>query len=60
MGQPDRGAVPVIPGRLIDVATMLTLSSRDVPEHQERLRRAVSTAYYALFHALANSPTPTH
>ena len=43
------------PGRLIAVATQLTLSSEDTPEHQERLRRAVSTAYYAMFHALANS-----
>ena len=25
------------------------------PERQEDLRRAVSTAYYAMFHALANS-----
>ena len=54
MGQPHPGTVPVSPGRLIDVATLLTLSSRDVPEHQERLRRAVSTAYYAMFHTLAN------
>ena len=43
------------PARLIDVATQLTLSSNDTPEHQERLRRAVSTAYYAIFHFLANS-----
>ena len=43
------------PARLIDVATQLTLSSNDTPEHQERLRRAVSTAYYAMFHFLANS-----
>ena len=28
-------------------------------EHQERLRRAVSTAYYAMFHALANSNANT-
>ncbi len=55
MGQPHPGTVPVSPGRLIDVATLLTLSSRDAPEHQERLRRAVSTAYYAIFHTLANS-----
>ena len=43
------------PARLIDVATQLTLSSNDTPEHQERLRRAVSTAYHAMFHFLANS-----
>jgi hypothetical protein len=43
------------PARLIDVATQLTLTSADTPEHQERLRRAVSTAYYAMFHTLANS-----
>ena len=45
MGQPHPGTVPVSPGRLIEAATLLTLSSRDAPEHQERLRRAVSTAY---------------
>ena len=55
MGQPERGAVPVNPARLMDVAAHLTLSSQDRPEHQERLRRAVSTAYYAMFHTLANS-----
>ena len=43
------------PARLIDVATQLTLSSNDTPERQERLRRAVSTAYHAMFHTLANS-----
>ena len=55
MGQPRPGTVPMIPARLIDVATQLTLTSSDTPEHQERLRRAVSTAYYAMFHTLANS-----
>ena len=43
------------PARLINIATQLALSSNDTPEHQERLRRAVSTAYYAMFHFLANS-----
>ena len=47
------------PARLIEVATQLTLSSDDTPRHQERLRRAVSTAYYAIFHALANSNADT-
>ena len=47
------------PGRLIEVATQLTLSSNDTPEHQEKLRRAVSTAYYATFHTLANSNADT-
>ena len=43
------------PARLLEVATLLTLSSRDTPESQENLRQAVSTAYYAMFHTLANS-----
>ena len=47
------------PARLIEVATQLTLTSADTLEHQERLRRAVSTAYYALFHTLANSNADT-
>ena len=47
------------PARLIEVATQLTLSSDDTPKHQETLRRAVSTAYYAIFHALANSNADT-
>ena len=55
MGKAQRGALPVSPARLIEVATQLTLTSADAPEHQERLRRAVSTAYYAMFHSLANS-----
>ena len=45
------------PARLISIATQLALSSGDTPERQEDLRRAVSTAYYAMFHALANSNT---
>ena len=59
MGQPRPGTVPMSPAGLIEVATLLTLSSRDAPEHQERLRRAVSTAYYAIFHTLANSNANT-
>ena len=59
MGQPHRGAVPVNPARLLGVATQLALTSQDTPEHRERLRRAVSTAYYAIFHALANSNANT-
>ena len=47
------------PARLMEIATLLTLSSRDTPEHQENLRRAVSTAYYAMFHTLANSNADT-
>ena len=47
------------PSRLIEVATQLTFLSRNTAEHQERLRRAVSTAYYAVFHALANSNADT-
>ena len=47
------------PARLIEVATQLTLSSDDTPRRQERLRRAVSTAYHAIFHALANSNADT-
>ena len=43
------------PARLISISTQLALSSDDTPEHQDDLRRAVSTAYYAMFHALANS-----
>ena len=43
------------PARLISIATQLALSSDDTPERQDDLRRAVSTAYYAMFHALANS-----
>ena len=43
------------PARLINIATQLALSSGDTPERQEDLRRAVSTAYYAMFHTLANS-----
>ena len=43
------------PARLINIATQLALSSSDTPERQDDLRRAVSTAYYAMFHALANS-----
>ena len=43
------------PARLINIATQLALSSDDTPERQEVLRRAVSTAYYAMFHTLANS-----
>ena len=43
------------PARLINIATELALSSDDTPERQDDLRRAVSTAYYAMFHALANS-----
>ena len=43
------------PARLINIATELALSSGDTPERQDDLRRAVSTAYYAMFHALANS-----
>ena len=43
------------PARLISIATQLALSSGDTPERQEDLRRAVSTAYYAMFHTLANS-----
>ena len=43
------------PARLINIATQLALSSGDTPERQDDLRRAVSTAYYATFHALANS-----
>ena len=38
------------PANLIEIATRLTLASRDTPEHQENLGRAVSTAYYAMFH----------
>lgn len=45
--------------RLLVLAMQLALSSDDTPEHQERLRRAVSTAYYAMFHALANSNANT-
>ena len=47
------------PARLIEIATQLTLSSHDTPEHQENLRRAASTAYYAMFHTLANSNANT-
>ena len=47
------------PARLLGVATQLALTSENTPEHQERLRRAVSTAYYATFHALANSNANT-
>ena len=47
------------PAGLIDTATELALSSGIAPERQEDLRRAVSTAYYALFHALANSNANT-
>ena len=47
------------PARLMEIATLLTLASRDTPEHQENLRRAVSTAYYAMFHTLANSNADT-
>ena len=43
------------PARLISIATQMALSSDDTPERQDDLRRAVSTAYYAMFHALANS-----
>ena len=43
------------PARLISIATQLALSSGDTPERQDDLRRAVSTAYYAMFHTLANS-----
>ena len=47
------------PARLISIATQLALSSDDTPERQDDLRRAVSTAYYAMFHALANSNANT-
>ena len=47
------------PARLISISTQLALSSDDTPEHQDDLRRAVSTAYYAMFHALANSNANT-
>ena len=47
------------PARLLEAATLLTLASRDTPEYQENLRRAVSTAYYAMFHTLANSNADT-
>ena len=47
------------PARLLEVATRLTLASRGTLEHQENLRRAVSTAYYAMFHTLANSNADT-
>ena len=43
------------PARLIDVATQLTLTSADTPECQERFRRAVSTAHYAIFHTLTGN-----
>ena len=43
------------PARLISIATQLALSSGDTPERQDDLRRAVSTAYYTMFHTLANS-----
>ena len=43
------------PARLISIATQLALSSDDTPERQDDLRRAISTAYYAMFHTLANS-----
>ena len=59
MGQAQRGAIPVNPARLISIATQLTLSSDDTPEYQDSLRRAASTAYYAMFHALANSNADT-
>ena len=47
------------PARLISIATQLALSSDDTPERQDDLRRAVSTAYYAMFHTLANSNANT-
>ena len=47
------------PARLISIATQLALSSNDTPERQDDLRRAVSTAYYSMFHTLANSNANT-
>ena len=47
------------PARLISIATQMALSSDDTPERQDDLRRAVSTAYYAMFHTLANSNANT-
>ena len=47
------------PARLINISTQLALSSGHTPERQDDLRRAVSTAYYAMFHALANSNANT-
>lgn len=45
------GVIKELPDQLIDVAFDL-LDWKDVPHEQARLRRAVSTAYYALFHLL--------
>jgi uncharacterized protein (UPF0332 family) len=40
------------PSRLLAVARLLAASDADEVPSEEQLRRAVSTAYYALFHAV--------